>query len=62
MDETVTAVRTFNRYYTNMIGALGEGHLNTPFTLTEARVLYELAQYEARDVVELRRELGLDAG
>jgi len=62
VDETVTAVRTFNRYYTNMIGALGEGHLNTPFTLTEARVLYELAQYEARDVVELRRELGLDAG
>jgi DNA-binding MarR family transcriptional regulator/GNAT superfamily N-acetyltransferase len=62
VDKTITAVRRFNRYYTNVIGALGEGHLDTPFTLTEARVLYELAQYEARDVVELRRELGLDAG
>jgi DNA-binding MarR family transcriptional regulator/GNAT superfamily N-acetyltransferase len=62
VDETVSAVRRFNRYYTNVIGALGEGHLDTPFTLTEARVLYELAQHEARDVVRLRRELGLDAG
>jgi DNA-binding MarR family transcriptional regulator/GNAT superfamily N-acetyltransferase len=62
MDETVAAVRRFNRYYTNVIGALGEGHLDTPFTLTEARVLYELAQHDARDVVELRRELSLDAG
>lgn len=62
MDETVSAVRRFNRYYTTVIGALGEGHLDTPFTLTEARVLYELAQHEARDVVQLRRELGLDAG
>lgn len=62
MDETVAAVRRFNRYYTNVIGALGEGHLDTLFTLTEARVLYELAQHGARDVVHLRRELGLDAG
>jgi DNA-binding MarR family transcriptional regulator/N-acetylglutamate synthase-like GNAT family acetyltransferase len=62
VDETVSAVRRFNRYYTNVIGALGEGHLETPFTLTEARVLYELAQHDARDVVQLRRKLGLDAG
>lgn len=62
MDDTVAAVRRFNRYYTNVIGALGEGHLDTPFTLTEARVLYELAQHDALDVVQLRRTLGLDAG
>jgi DNA-binding MarR family transcriptional regulator/N-acetylglutamate synthase-like GNAT family acetyltransferase len=62
LDETVAAIRRFNRYYTNVIGALGEGHLDTPFTLTEARVLYELAQHDARDVVQLRRELSLDAG
>jgi DNA-binding MarR family transcriptional regulator/GNAT superfamily N-acetyltransferase len=62
VDDTVAAVRGFNRYYTNVIGALGEGHLHSPYTLTEARVLYELAQHVSRDVVELRRQLGLDAG
>jgi len=62
VDDTVAAVRGFNRYYTNVIGALGEGHLHSPYTLTEARVLYELAQHESRDVVELRRQLDLDAG
>ncbi|HEY3717117.1 MAG TPA: bifunctional helix-turn-helix transcriptional regulator/GNAT family N-acetyltransferase [Jatrophihabitantaceae bacterium] len=62
MDDTVAAIRGFNRYYTNVIGALGEGHLHSPYTLTEARVLYELAQHESRDVVELRRQLDLDAG
>jgi DNA-binding MarR family transcriptional regulator/GNAT superfamily N-acetyltransferase len=62
VDDTVAAVRGFNRYYTNVIGALGEGHLHSPYTLTEARVLYELAQHASRDVVELRRQLSLDAG
>jgi DNA-binding MarR family transcriptional regulator/GNAT superfamily N-acetyltransferase len=62
VDDTVAAVRGFNRYYTNVIGALGEGHLHSPYTLTEARVLYELSQHESCDVVELRRELGLDPG
>jgi DNA-binding MarR family transcriptional regulator/GNAT superfamily N-acetyltransferase len=62
VDETIAAVRRFNRYYTNVIGALGEGHLDTPFTLTEARVLYELSQHDPGDVVQLRRQLGLDAG
>ena len=62
MDDTVAAIRGFNRYYTGVIGALGEGHLHTPYTLTEARVLYELAQLESLDVVSLRGELGLDPG
>jgi len=62
VDDTVAAIRGFNRYYTNVIGALGEGHLHSPYTLTEARVLYELAQHDSRDVVELRRQLDLDAG
>jgi DNA-binding MarR family transcriptional regulator/GNAT superfamily N-acetyltransferase len=62
VDKTVAAVRGFNRYYTRVIGALGEGHLNSPYTLTEARVLYELAHDGSREVVELRRRLGLDAG
>ena len=62
MDDTVGAVRGFNRYYTRVIGALGEGHLNSPYTLTEARILYELAHHESVDVAELRRGLALDAG
>jgi DNA-binding MarR family transcriptional regulator/GNAT superfamily N-acetyltransferase len=56
------AVRAFNRSYTRTIGLLQEGLLDTPYTLTEARVLFDLAQSEITEVVELRRALDLDAG
>lgn len=63
--ERVAEVRAFNRLYTRVIGVLGEGHLGSPYSLSEARVLYELA-HETRDesveVTELRKQLGLDAG
>src|SRR5262249_37388309 len=52
----------FNRFYTRSIGLLGEGHLESTFTLTEVRVLYELAQREGVTATELVRDLGLDPG
>jgi DNA-binding MarR family transcriptional regulator/GNAT superfamily N-acetyltransferase len=59
----VREIREFNRFYTNLIGALDYSrHLHTPFTLTEARVLYELAHAPRTDAADLRVELSLDAG
>ncbi|MFJ9560618.1 GNAT family N-acetyltransferase [Streptomyces fuscichromogenes] len=60
---TVQDVRAFNRFYTNLIGALDYGrHLYAPYTLTEARVLYELAHAADTDAADLRSDLALDAG
>jgi DNA-binding MarR family transcriptional regulator/GNAT superfamily N-acetyltransferase len=59
---TVQDIRSFNRFYTNVIGALDYGrHLYAPYTLTESRVLYELA-HAATDTADLRARLHLDAG
>lgn len=60
--DRIEAVRRFSRFYTRQIGALEEGLLNTPFSLTEARVMYELGQRETATATELGQELGLDAG
>ncbi|MFJ9895047.1 GNAT family N-acetyltransferase [Streptomyces sp. NPDC091280] len=60
---TVQDIRSFNRFYTNVIGALDYSrHLYAPFTLTESRVLYELAHSADTDAADLRSELSLDAG
>ncbi|MFF4830615.1 GNAT family N-acetyltransferase [Streptomyces sp. NPDC001315] len=60
---TVQDIRSFNRFYTNVIGALDYGrHLYAPYTLTESRVLYELAHSRRTDAADLRAELSLDSG
>ena len=58
----VDSVRRFNRFYTRQIGLLGEGYLDSPFTLAEVRVLYELAHREAPTAAEIGKALTLDAG
>ena len=73
-DGAVAAVRAFNRFYTNMIGLLRGKYLDTPYSLTEARILFELAQRGAgkgtsadasadvSEAADLRRAVDIDTG
>jgi DNA-binding MarR family transcriptional regulator/N-acetylglutamate synthase-like GNAT family acetyltransferase len=60
--DQVERFRAFNRFYTGLVGALDEHLLETRFTLTEARVLFELGRARRLEVLELRRRTDLDPG
>src|SRR5215472_2589585 len=61
VDTQVGFIREFNRFYTRKIGVI-DGTASSPFSLAEARVLYELAHREQPTATDIRKELGLDAG
>ncbi len=60
--EAIAAMRRFSRFYTRQLGLLEEGLLRSAFSLTEARILYELAHRPAPTATALCQDLGLDAG
>ncbi len=60
--DQVAAVRRFNRFYTRQMGLLDDGLLQSPYSLTEVRVLYEIAHRTAPTASAIAQELGLDPG
>lgn len=62
MQPHVSSVRQFNRFYTKQIGLLRRGYLESPFSLTEVRILFELAHRKYPVAAELAKDLRLDPG
>ncbi len=62
MPSHVASVRSFNRFYTKQIGVLRKGYLDSPFSLGELRVFYEMSRRKHPIAAELAKELGFDAG
>ena len=58
----IASVRAFSRFYTHVLGLLDEGLLSSSYTMTEARVLFELGQKDETDLIEWRTDLGIDSG
>src|SRR5580658_6386374 len=62
MHRPADSVRRFNRFYTKQIGLLRKGYLDSPFSLGEGRVLYELVHRKHPIAAEIAKALDLDAG
>jgi DNA-binding MarR family transcriptional regulator len=60
--EIIEKIRSFNRFYTNMIGLLEQHFLDTPFSLTEGRVLYEISHMEDCSAKKIRENISIDEG
>lgn len=55
-------IRSFNRFYTNIIGLLDQHFLNSPFSLTEGRILYEICNTEECSAKKIRKNIIIDEG
>jgi DNA-binding MarR family transcriptional regulator/N-acetylglutamate synthase-like GNAT family acetyltransferase len=62
IEQRIAAMRRFNRFYTQHLGVLQDGWLDSPFSLTEARVLYEIGQRGRATATDIARDLDLDDG
>ena len=60
--ESVDKIRSFNRFYTNIIGLLDQHFLDSPFSLTEGRVLYEICNTEECSAKKIRERIVIDEG
>ena len=60
--ELIDRIRSFNRFYTNMIGLLDQHFLDSPFSLTEGRVLYEICNTEECSAKKIRENISIDEG
>ena len=61
-EDRIASIRRFNRFFTRKLGVLREGLLHSPYSLSESRIIYEIANRANLIAAELSKELGLDAG
>jgi len=60
--ELIERIRSFNRFYTNILGLLDQHFLDSPFSLTEGRVLYEICNTEECSAKKIREKIVIDEG